>query len=373
MVQDDSDFLRAVIDAAPLAIFAMDAAGFVQTWNSAAERLFGWSAEEAIGRFLPSVPEDDVVEFMGLRRRVLANEQITGVELIQRKKDGGWANVNLFAAPLHDVEGRVTGILGVVEDVTAVKRLERQFFQAQKMEAVGRLAGGVAHDFNNLLTVIMGGCDLLLMEDLPETQRADLQEVRKAADQATSLTRQLLAFSRQQQLAPQTVDLNDLVARVESLLQRLLGKDIVLRRIADPQLGAIEADPNQLEQVIMNLAVNALDAMPNGGTLSIETANVELDAAFAESHRPLVPGFYVRLTVRDTGTGMSEHARAHLFEPFFTTKERGKGAGLGLAAVYGIVKQSGGYIDASNDPNGGAAFGVYLPCVGRAPDSAEPA
>ena len=263
-----NDYLRTVIEAAPLAIYTLDPGGFVQSWNPAAERLYGWTAQEAIGRFLPVVPEDGLLEFMALRRRVLAGEQITGIELVRRKKDGSWATVNLFAAPLHDASGAVTGILAVIEDVTAVKQLERQFFQAQKMEAVGRLAGGVAHDFNNLLTVILGGCDLILMDEVSDLKRADLQEIRKAATRAASLTGQLLAVSRQQVLAPQIVDLNVLVERVESLLRRLLGEDIELLRVAGAELGTIAADPSQLEQVIMTLAVNARDAMPNGGKLT---------------------------------------------------------------------------------------------------------
>ena len=252
-----NDYLRTVIEAAPLAIYTLDPGGFVQSWNPAAERLYGWTAQEAIGRFLPVVPEDGLVEFMALRRRVLAGEQITGIELVRRKKDGSWATVKLFAAPLHDAAGAVTGILEVIEDVTAVKQLERQFFQAQKMEAVGRLAGGVAHDFNNLLSVILGGCDLVLMDEVSDLKRADLQEIRKAATRAASLTGQLLAVSRQQVLAPQIVDLNALVAKVESLLRRLLGEDIELLRVAGAALGTIAADPAQLEQVIMTLAVNA--------------------------------------------------------------------------------------------------------------------
>jgi two-component system cell cycle sensor histidine kinase/response regulator CckA len=353
-----NDRWRAVIESAPLALVVLDPAGFVQTWNPAAERLFGWTAIEAIGRFLPMVPAEELPEFLVLRRRVLGGEQITGTELVHQTKQGGRINVKLFAAPLHDAEGGVTGILELVEDGTAVKRLEQQAFEAQQMETVARLVGGVAHDFNNLLTVIMAGCELVLMELAdPDPKRADLREIRQAADRATLLTRQLLAFSRQQLLAPQIVNLNVLLAGIEGLLQRLLGDDIELQRIAGLDLGAVEADPGQLEQVIMNLVVNARDAMPRGGKLTIETANVEVDPAFAESHPPIEPGSYVMIAVRDTGTAMDEHTRAHLAS---------KGTGLGLATVYGIVKQGGGCIYASNEPGGRAGFWIYLPRVGPA-------
>ncbi len=356
--------LEAVVQASPLPIISLDPDGMVLTWNPAAERLFGWTAAEVVGRPLPIVPEEKEEECRAARRRVLQGQHFTGVDLIRRKRDGTAVTVNLFAAPLQDVEGRVAGILAVIEDVTAVKRLEQQFFQAQKMEAVGRLAGGVAHDFNNLLTAILASTDLLL-ETLPPEHpgREDALETRKAALRAADLTRQLLAFSRQQVLAPRVLSLNDVVTEMDKMLRRLIGEDVELRTVRTENLGAVRADPGQLEQVVVNLAVNARDAMPKGGRLTIETANVALDEPYAMARTVVVPGAYVMLAVSDTGTGMDAATQARLFEPFFTTKPKGRGTGLGLATVYGIVKQSGGYVWAYSEPGRGTTFKIYLPRV----------
>jgi len=249
-------------------------------------------------------------------------------------------------------------------DVTERRSLERQLLQAQKMEAVGRLAGGIAHDFNNVLTAIFGYVDLLL-DGLPTLSplRPDIEEIRTAAERAAGLTRQLLAFSRKQVLQMRTLDLNELLTDIDKLLRRLLGEDIDIVTKLDPRLGAVRADSGQLEQVVVNLAVNARDAMPGGGRLTIETRNAELDEAYTRQHVPVRPGRYVMFALSDTGTGMSPETMAHMFEPFFTTKEAGKGTGLGLATVYGIVKQSGGYVWCYSELGHGTTFTVYLPRV----------
>jgi nitrogen-specific signal transduction histidine kinase/CheY-like chemotaxis protein len=256
-------------------------------------------------------------------------------------------------------------VYGVVSDITGRKRLEEQFFQSQKMEAIGRLAGGVAHDFNNILTVITGYTDLLLDRhpDHDDPEREEIEQIKKATKQAASLTRQLLAFSRKQVLQPRVLNLNTVVANIETMLRRLIGENIELVTILEPQLGRVKADPGQMEQVIVNLVVNARDAMPNGGKLIIKTTNLELDETFARQHLGAGPGPYVLLTLNDTGHGMDPQTRSHIFEPFFTTKEPGQGTGLGLAIVHGIINQSGGYISVQSEPGQGASFNIYLPRV----------
>ena len=268
------------------------------------------------------------------------------------------------ATPLHNSGSAVLGCVEVLRDITARKRVEEQLRQSQKMEAVGQLAGGVAHDFNNLLTAIIGYSDLGLAR-LREGDhlRKYVQEIKKAGEQAASLTRQLLAFSRRQVMVPQVLDLNSVVGNVQKMLRRLIGEDIDLLTVPGPGLGRVKADPGQMEQVILNLALNARDAMPQGGKLTIETGNLDLDESYTRSHIDVAPGPYVMLAVSDAGCGMDAETLSHIFEPFYTTKEEGKGTGLGLATVYGIVKQSGGHISVSSDPGKGTTFTTYLPRV----------
>jgi nitrogen-specific signal transduction histidine kinase/CheY-like chemotaxis protein len=267
-------------------------------------------------------------------------------------------------------KGEVVEYIAICQDTSDRRDLEARLRQSQKMEAVGRLAGGVAHDFNNLLTVITGYSERLLAQlDADDARRKAADAIKRAADRAAALTHQLLAFSRRQVLAPKVIDLNAIVGAMHKLLRRLIGEDIELVTIAGAGLWPVKADPNQFEQVIMNLAVNSRDAMPRGGVLRIETANVDLDAEFTRHHVGLQPGAYVMLAVSDTGCGMDEHTLGHLFEPFFTTKEQGKGTGLGLSTIYGIVKQSGGYIWVESEPGRGATFRIYLPRVHEAVDA----
>jgi len=479
-----AETFRALIHDAPLSIVAFDASGTIQLWNPEAERMFGWTAEEALGKHHPIVPEEKREEFRALREMALQGKTFTGIQVRRRRKDGSPIDLSVSTSPLRAADGTITGIMSIITDVTerkksedtllrlataveqsaevivitdvagaieyvnpaferitgyrrsevlgknprilksgrqdhsfyeelwktltsgnvwtgvfvnqrkdgtfyeeeavispvrdaggevinyvAVKRdvtnerrVEEQLRQAQKMEAVGRLAGGIAHDFNNLLTAITGYTDLLLM-DLPEGELAhrEVLEIRKAGDRATSLTRQLLAFSRRQVLQPKVLDLNQVVTDMEKLLRRLIGENIELVTSLADDLGHVRADPGQIEQVIVNLAVNARDAMPNGGRLILETSKMEIDESYASRHDPVLPGSYVILAVTDTGVGMDEPTLSRLFEPFFTTKEVGKGTGLGLATVYGIVKQSGGYIWAYSEVGRGTKFKVLLP------------
>ncbi len=279
-----------------------------------------------------------------------------------RHLDGGFRWVRSEVRLLRDADGKPIEAVGSWTDITDRKHLEEQFRQSQKMEAVGRLAGGVAHDFNNLLTIVTGYSEMLL----GHFRESDplygyIEQIRKAGERATSLTRQLLAFSRKQMLVPHVLDLNSLLTEMEKMLSRLIGEDINLKVAAAENLWRVKVDPGQMEQVVMNLAVNARDAMPQGGALTIETANVERDEAYAACHPGIRAGDYVMLAVTDTGIGMDEATRVRIFEPFFTTKGPEKGTGLGLATVYGIIKQSGGRIDVASEPGIGTTFNIYLP------------
>ena len=377
-----SRILATLIEASPLAIVTFDPEGVVTMWNPAAERIFGWSGNEALGTHLPFVPAEKQAEFLALRRRALLGEEFTEPELHRRRADGSPIVVSVSTAPLRRPDGTIYGIMSILMDVTERKvaeetrdrltMVEEQLRQSQKMEAVGRLAGGVAHDFNNLLTAISGYSDLLLHR-LPEysTLRRDVEEIRKAGDRAAALTRQLLAFSRRQVLQPKVLDLNIVVAKMGQMLRRLVGENIELSIDASPSLSRVKADPGQIEQVIVNLVVNARDAMPDGGRITIATADADLSPSYAAAHPEVVPGPHVLLSVADTGQGMSVEVQAHLFEPFFTTKERGKGTGLGLATVYGIVQQSGGHIRVNSAPERGSTFLMYLPRVEAPEDGAE--
>ena len=371
--REATEKLQAILDASPVGITMLDPQGHVRTWNRGAERIFGWSESEVLGQFLPTIPEDKSEEFRSLMSRVLAGESLTGLELRRRRKDGSPLDIILSTAPLYAAGGSVAGLVGAMSDITEQKQLQERLRQAQKMEAVGRLAGGIAHDFNNLLGVIKGYNEMARGR-LPAADPLHrlLGEVQRAADRAAALTRQLLAFSRRQVLEPRVLELNAVVEDLRSMFQRLLPESIELLTALEPGLGRVKVDPGQLEQVIMNLVLNARDAMPHGGRLILETRNVELDDSYVRQHLTATPGPYVLLSVSDTGVGMDAETLAHIFEPFFTTKEQGKGTGLGLATAYGIVKQSGGYIWAYSEPGRGSSFKVYLPRVQEAAQARRP-
>ena len=356
---------RSVVEDAPYGIYRATPPGELILVNPALQKILGYDSRTELRRV--SLPRDvfrHAAEHEKFNKTIVHEESFKDVELEWKRKDGTPITVRCSGWPVKDDTGAVTYIEVFAEDVSERRVLERQLRMAQKMEAVGRLSGGIAHDFNNLLGVIIGYSQVLkrtLGASNPSFEHAE--EIEKASQRAVSLTRQLLAFSRQQVLEPVILNLNSLVSEMEKMLPRLIGEDITLKFQLDPELGQVKADPGQIEQVLMNLAVNSRDAMPNGGQLTIETANVELDLAFTRQHPGSRPGRYVMLAVADTGSGIDPEIQSQIFEPFFTTKERDKGTGLGLATVYGVVKQSGGYIAVDSEMGKGARFSVYLPRI----------
>jgi two-component system cell cycle sensor histidine kinase/response regulator CckA len=357
--------LRIHFEHTPLAIVEWDLDFRVAAWNPSAERIFGYSRQEAVGqhaRFIvpPQFREHVDKVWQALLRQQgghrSTNDNVT--------KDGRTISCEWYNTPLVDDSGKVLGVASLVQDVTERVALEDRLRQSQKMEAVGRLAGGVAHDFNNLLTVILGYSQILF-DGVPVGSRLaeSVTQIKSAADRAAGITRQLLAFSRKTVLSPRVINLNEVILNLDSLLRRLIGEDVEVLTLPAHDLGSVKADPGQIEQVIMNLALNARDAMPQGGSLTLETSNVTVDENYALEHHVVEPGRYVMLAVSDTGEGMSSETQARIFEPFYTTKEVGKGTGLGLSMVYGIVKQSGGYIWVYSEPGRGTTFKIYLPRV----------
>ena len=335
-------------------------------WSDEVFRIFNISGEKSLKRadfFAMVHPEDQaavraaVAEAMRTGRPYSIDHRIV-------LADGAERHVREHAEVVFDEAARCVRLVGTVQDITEYKRLEEQLRQSQRMEAVGRLAGGVAHDFNNLLTIISGYSELLLGQTEDDTpERRDLLEISKAAKRAGALTRQLLAFSRRQILQLKVINLNTVIADLDKMLRRLIGEDVELRLSLNPNLGMTRADPTQIEQVIMNLAVNARDAMPQGGQLLIETSHTELDGSYTAARPDIQPGSFILIAVTDTGMGIPPDILPHIFEPFFTTKARDKGTGLGLSTVYGIVKQSGGSIYVYSEPGRGTTFKIYFPLI----------
>jgi PAS domain S-box-containing protein len=369
---------RRIVETTSEGIWVIDAQSKTTFMNLRMAEMLGYTVEEASKRALRDFMDADA--WAGAETRLA--EGLTGAtgryQSKLKKKDGSdlWVSINMNV--LHDAEGRYDGALALVSDISeerraaaALARTEEQLRHAQKMEAVGVLAGGIAHDFNNLLSVIIG-YTTLVVNGLPpnDPAREDLEEVQKAADRSSTLTRQLLAFSRQQVLQPRILDFNQVVLGIEKMLQRLIGEDVTLALLCADRIGAVLADPGQIEQVIMNLVVNARDAMPKGGKLTIETSNVVLDEVYAKDHLGVKAGAYVMLAVTDTGIGMDAATKERIFEPFFTTKEKGKGTGLGLSTVFGIVQQSGGHIWVYSEPGNGTSFRIYLPIADAAANAA---
>jgi PAS domain S-box-containing protein len=359
--RSESNF-RSLVTNAPYGICRCDSAGILLDANPALVTILGYrSSSELVGRNLAN-QYADTQQWFNLADYFRSLKRFNGLAAEWVCKDGSSVIVRLSGRAIRG-EGKAIFFELFAEDVTEQRALEQQLRQAQKMEAVGRLAGGIAHDFNNLLMVISGYCEFLLERIGSDVAlRGSVQEIANAAGRATSLTRQLLAFSRKQILAPKVLDLNAIVTENLKMLRRVIGEDIDLGMVAGAEIGTVKADPGQIEQVIMNLAVNARDAMPHGGKLTIETANVTRDEEYARLHAPVTPGEYVMLAISDTGMGMDAETQAQIFEPFFTTKGL-KGTGLGLSTVYGIIKQSGGYIWVYSEPGKGTSFKVYLPRV----------
>ena len=360
---------EALFHGAPVGLVRSLPDGRMLAANAAAARIWGYPDIGALLRVNSRELYADPADRARLLATIEASEGVEDFELQGRRGDGTLIWVNLGVRAEKDPAGQVLHYEWSVADITERKRLESELRQAQKLEAIGQLAGGVAHDFNNLLTVITGRSHLALGQ-LPADHiiRRHIELIQTTAERAAALTRQLLAFSRKQVLEPKVLDVNAVVMGVAPMLRRLIGEDLELVTVPAPDLGRVKADPSQLEQVIVNLAVNARDAMPQGGTLTIETGNVELDEAYTRRHPGANAGRFVMLAVSDTGHGMDAAVKARIFEPFFTTKDPGKGTGLGLATVFGIVKQSGGSIGVYSEPGQGTTFKVYLPRVDEAVD-----
>ena len=376
--EDDARRLASIVEGTDESVVAKTLDGVILSWNSGARRTFGWTEEEMVGKSVfDLLPPELCQEERENLARVAAGERVARIETERPDRDGRMVAVSITLSPILDAAGKVCGAATIGRDVTQERKLQAQLRQAQKMEAVGRLAGGIAHDFNNLLTAIKGNAGLLLAE-LPggSPWREDVEEIERASQRASDLTRQLLAFSRRQVLQPRVVDLNAVIGETQRMLRRLIEEDVAIDVRLAPEPGWVRADPGQVEQVVLNLAVNARDAMAGGGTLTIRTGQAHVTGDPVAGGWPyyLAAGDYVRLDVEDTGAGIDDGVMQHLFEPFFTTKPAGKGTGLGLSTVYGIVKQSGGYVWAESPPGEGSRFVVLLPRAqeGDVPEAARP-
>jgi two-component system cell cycle sensor histidine kinase/response regulator CckA len=363
-LRDSEERYRDLVENAIDMIYTHDLDGNYLSVNKAVEKITGYSREEALTM---NLAQSVAPEYLATARQMiaarLAGTEVTAYELEIIAKDGHRVVIEVNTRIIYE-NGAPIGMQGIARDISKRKQLEDQFRQSQKMEAIGVLAGGIAHDFNNMLTVINGYSDLTLKNmSLEDPLRHNIEEVKDAGDRAAMLTGQLLVFSRKQVLKPSVHNLSTAILNIEKMLRRIIRESIEFRMVLDPNLGNIKADPGQIEQVIMNLAINARDAMPDGGTLTIETQNVCLDEGYVSQHIEIAPGPFVKMTVTDTGEGMNEETQRRVFEPFFTTKDLGRGTGLGLSTVYAIIKQSGGDIMVYSEVGHGTTFKIYLPCV----------
>ena len=360
-LRDAQNRMALIVDSSQDAIIGKNLDGIITHWNKGAQHMYGYTPQEIIGRNISILcPKDRVDEIPGILEKIRHGERVEYFESVRVTKDGRRLNVSVSVSPIHDQDGRIVGASAIARNITGQKKIEDQLRQSQKMEAVGRLAGGVAHDFNNLLGIVTA-CTELLRSRVDNESLEYIENIQEAAKRGASLTRQLLAFSRKQQVQPQVLDLNERLREVTKLLHPLMGDDVEVLLLPRSPSAIVELDAGHLDQVVMNLAVNSRDAMPRGGKLVIETGVFDFDEAFAREHRTMPAGRYVMLAISDNGTGMDEQTQLRIFEPFFTTKEMGKGTGLGLATVYGIVKQSGGDIWVYSEPDRGTTFKIYFP------------
>ena len=360
-LRDSQNRLALIVDSSQDAIIGKTLDGIVTHWNQGAEYIYGYTAQEMIGRPISVLaPNERVDEIPAILDKIRLGQRVDYFESVRVTKDKRNLNVSISVSPIYDTDGQVVGASTIARNITSQKKIEEQLRQSQKMEAVGRLAGGVAHDFNNLLGIVTA-CSELLRHRVDAESGEYLDNISEAAKRGAALTRQLLAFSRRQPVQTQLLDLNDRLRAVSKLLRPLMGDDVEIVLLPRSTTAIVEADPGQLDQVVMNLAVNARDAMLRGGKLVVETGVFDCDESFAREHPAMHVGRYVMLAVSDTGHGMDEATRSRVFEPFFTTKETGKGTGLGLATVYGIVKQSKGYVWVYSEPGHGTTFKIYLP------------
>ncbi|HEV2469304.1 MAG TPA: PAS domain S-box protein [Candidatus Sulfotelmatobacter sp.] len=370
-LRDSQNRLSLITDSSQDAIIGKSLDGIITHWNKGAEQIYGYTPQEIIGKpisvLAPPERAEEIHEILGKIRK---GERVEYFESVRITKDKRKLNMSISVSPIHDAEGRIVGASTVARNITVQKKVEDQLRQSQKMEAVGRLAGGIAHDFNNLLGIVTACSELLKGKVQPDGVEY-VDNIREAAKRGASLTKQLLAFSRRQPALPQILDLNERLREVSKLLRPLMGDDVEITVLSRSSSAIIEIDPGQLDQIVVNLAVNARDAMPHGGRLILEIAAFNFDDAFAKQHPPMAAGSYIMLAISDNGIGMDEATRARIFEPFFTTKEIGKGTGLGLSTVYGIIQQSGGHVWVYSEVGHGTTFKIYFPSAEKKLEAGE--